>query len=111
MCGFCHNSPSPVAIEALRLVSPSPDNCSICRLEHQVAKEKRDHLNSERRERRTKGRLGEIKGKVRELEVTIEALSNETKSLHEQVGELTRRNSELKEKVRHFTARYNSCVR
>ena len=52
-----------------------------------------------------------MKGKVRELEMTIEASSNETESLHEQVGELTGRNSELKEEVRHLAARYNSRVR
>jgi hypothetical protein len=66
-------------------------------------------MNSERREKRMKRRLGELKGRVEELETAIDVSSNKTEAPREEPGELTGQNGELKE-VRH-TARFNSRVR
>lgn len=81
------------------------------RLEHRAAKEKKDRLNGERWEKRIKRRLGELKGKVKELEMVIEVSSGETKALHKKLGDVTGWYNSLKEEVRCITTRLNSCIR
>lgn len=76
-----------------------------------VAEEKRNHLNGERREKRLKGRVGELEERVEELEMAVEVRSDENEALHERVEELAGQNSELKQEVRCLTARFNSRVR
>ena len=111
MRSFRHYRPSQGEVEAFRLANPSPDTRGMHRLERRAAKEKKGRLNGERREKRTKRRFGELKEKVKELETVVEVSSSETKALHELLGELTGRNSDLKEEARRLTARLNSRVR
>ena len=75
-------------------------------------------MNAERREERAKGKLGELrerfcemKEKVEELEVAVAVKSDENETMHEKVEELEGRNVELKQEVKHLTAKFNSRVR
>ncbi|KAF9645629.1 hypothetical protein BDM02DRAFT_3262776 [Thelephora ganbajun] len=111
MRGFRHHRPSKDEVKAFQLANPSSDAHSKRKLMHEVAKEKRCCLNSERREKRTKGKLRELKGKAEELEMAIKVTSGENEALRETLEELTGRNSELKQEVRRLTARFNSRVR
>jgi len=77
----------------------------------EVAEVKKDCRNSERREKRAKEKLGEMEAKVEDVEMVIRATSDENELLREQLDESMSRNSELKQEVRHLTAKFNSRVR
>ena len=55
MRGIRHYHSSQGDVEAFQLANPSSDACGMHRLGRRVVKEERDHLNGEKRERRTKG--------------------------------------------------------
>jgi cell division septum initiation protein DivIVA len=77
----------------------------------EVAEEKRSRLNGERREERAKGKLGEMKEKVEEMKMVVDVVSDENEALHREVENLEGRNDELKQEVKHLTAKFNSRVR
>jgi hypothetical protein len=52
-----------------------------------VAEEKRLCLNSERWGKRAKEKLGELKGRVEELEMTVRVTSDKKEALHEELAE------------------------
>lgn len=78
---------------------------------HEVAEEKRNRLNSERREERAKERLGVLKEKVEELEMAVITMSDEKDALGERVEELEGCAVELEQKVKGLTVRFDSRVR
>lgn len=105
MRGFRHRRPSPDEVKAFRSEDPSSDAYSKYRLMHEVAEEKRRHLNSERREKRAKGKFWELKDKVEELETVIRATSDERER------NLKKRRDRLRQEVARLTARFKSRVR
>ena len=111
MRGFRHYRSSQDKVEALWLANPSSNARSEQKLVREVAKEKRNRLNSEKREKRVRERLSELKKKAKELEMVIEFASNESAIVQKQLDEVAGQNSELKEEVRHLTARFNSRIR
>ena len=111
MRDFRHHRPSSNEVEAFQFANPSSDARSKQNLMREVAKAKRSRLNSERREKRAKGRSGELKGKVQDLEMAVEVALDENEALHEKLEESVRQNTELKQEVKRLTARFNSRVR
>ena len=111
MRSFRHHHPSPNEVEAFEFPDLLPDADDEQKPELEVAEEKRLRLNSERREKRAKEKLGELKGRVEELEMTVQVTSDEKEALREELEESARRNTELKQEVRRLTARFNSRVR
>jgi len=111
MHGFRHNHPPPSEVEAFRFASPSPNARGRQKLMREVAEAKKNCRNSERREKRAKEKLGEMEAKVEDMEMVIQATSDENELLHERLDESTSRNSELKQEVKHLAAKFNSRVR
>ena len=111
MRSFRHHHPSPNEAEVFQFSDPLPDSDNEQKPELQVAEEKRLRLNSERREKRAKEKLGELKGRVEELETTVRVTSDEKEALREELEESARQNTELKQEVKRLTARFNSRVR
>jgi len=69
----------------------------------EVAEAKKDCRNSKRREKRAKEKLGEMEAKVEDMEMVVRATSDENELLHEQLDESTSRNSELKQRLTHYS--------
>ena len=118
MRGFRHQRLSPDEFKNSRSPNSSFDLHHKCKLTREVTKEKRRRLNAERREERAKGKLGELREKfcemeekVDELEVAVVLKSDENETMHEKVEELEGRNVELKQEVKHLTAKFDSRVR
>lgn len=111
MRGFRHHRPSPNEVEAFKFANPSSDTHSKQKLTREVAEEKRSRLNGERREKRVKGKFGELKGEVQELEMAVEITLDENEALQEKLEELERKNTELKQEAKLLTAKFNSRVR
>lgn len=118
MRGFCHRRPSQTETEAFRSSNPSSDAHSKRKLIHEVAEEKKNRLNSEKREKRVKGKLnklkeevGGLKGRVEELENTVRVTSDERAILVERAEDAQGENAELREELKRLTARFKSRVR
>ena len=110
MRDFCHHHPSQDEVTTFKFANPSSDAHSKRKLIYKVAEEKKRCLNSERWEKRAKEKFGELKGKVEELETVIKIMSGENKALQKKLDELVGQNSKLKQRVRCFTARFDSHV-
>ena len=111
MGGFHHRCPSQDEVDTYQFANPSSDTHSNWKVMCEVAEEKRNCLNSKRWEWRAKEKLGELKGKVEDLEMDVKTISSENKTLHEQVEDLAGQNTKLKQEVRCLTTRFNSHVR
>ena len=110
MGGFRHRRPSQDEVDAYQFANPSSDAHGNRKVMREVAEEKRNRFNGERRERRAKEKLGELKGKVEDLEMDVKTISGENETLHEQLEDLVGQNTELKQEVRCLTTRFNSRV-
>lgn len=111
MRSFRHPHLSPNEIDAFQLPDPLSDVRTKQNLRRKVAEERKNRLNSERREKRTKGKLEVLEEMVEEMETTTQLTSDENAALHKKLEELTRGNAELKREVGRLTARFNSRVR
>jgi len=111
MGGFRHHRPSQDEDNAPQFASPLSNTHVKRKLTHEVAEEKRRGWNSERREKRAKGEVGELREKVEALEMVVEITLGEKEALHEEVDGLAGQNCELKQEVKCLTARFNSRVR
>jgi len=80
--------------------SPPLDAHGRRKLMREVAEAKKNCRNSERREKRAKEKLGEMEAKVEDMEMVVQATSDENELLHEQLDESTSRNSELKQRLK-----------
>ena len=111
MQAFRHHLASPDEIETLRLANSSSGARGEQKLMRKVDEEKKARLNSERRERRMKKKLGELQLENEGLEAAVQVIEGENETLHQEAEESVRQRIELREEVRHLTAKFNSRVR
>ena len=111
MGGFRHYHPLQDEDSAFEFATPSSDTHTKRKLTRELAEEKRRGSNSERREKRAKGKVGELSEKVEGLEMVVETTLGEYEALHKKVDGLVGRNCELEQQVRCLTARSNSRAR
>lgn len=108
---FRHNQPPPNKIEALERANPSAEACGRQKLAREVSEVKKDLRNCERREKRAREKLAETEVQVEDAEMIIQATSDENRTLHEELDDSTRRNTELKRQMKLLAAKFNSRVR
>ncbi|KAF9779153.1 hypothetical protein BJ322DRAFT_1172093, partial [Thelephora terrestris] len=118
MRGFRHHRPSQNEIEAFQCSKQLSNTDNERKLKREVAEEKRIRLNSERREKRAKGKVckleeevGGLEGRVEELENTVRVASDERADLLERVEGTHGENVKLREDLKRLTARFRSRVR
>jgi len=111
MRDFRHRHPSRDEVNAFQFANPLSSAQNKYKLTNDITKEKRCRLNSEKREKRVREKLGELKERVGELETAVSTTSDEKEALHEKLEEVARQNIELNQEVAHLTARFKSRVR
>ena len=111
MGGFRHNRPSSNELEAFKFTNSSPGEAhGRQKLVREVAEAKKNLRNSERRIKRDRNKVVEMKVEVEDTKTVNRVISDENKLLREALDETTRRNTELKWEVKRLTAKFRSRV-